>query len=234
MPAKVRYAASMFRGFARQAPAFFFELAAEMSKPWFEANKQRYQDEWVAPMTELLEQVSAGLAKTYAPRKLAVKVMRIYRDVRFAKDKAPYKTHIAGLVSITGARPIDGGVSALYAHFGVDEEYLGAGTYFFDPAQLAKWRKLVLAERTGAPLAQRIAKLRKAGYRVGGFDDYKRMPRGLPDDHPRAELLRMRGLSVGFPPPPKGILHEPRFARWLVTHAKASVPITTWLLDQLR
>ncbi len=224
----------MFQGFARSAPAFFHELAAEMNKPWFDANKQRYQDEWVAPMTELLEQVAAGLAKSYAPAKLEAKVLRIYRDVRFAKDKTPYKTHIAGRIGLTSKKPSDGGVSAMYIHLGMEEEFIGAGTYFFDDVQLAKWRKLVGADKTGKPIAALIAKTRKAGYGVGGHDDYKNVPRGFAPDHPRADLLRMKGLTVGFPEIPKGMLHQAKLANWLVERGRASAPIVTWIREHLR
>jgi uncharacterized protein (TIGR02453 family) len=223
-----------FQGFSRSAPAFFHELSTEMTKPWFDANKQRYHDEWVAPMTELLAQVAAGLAKSYAPAKLEAKVLRIYRDVRFAKDKTPYKTHIAGRLGLTAKKPIDGGVSAMYVHLGIDEEFVGAGTYFFDDAQLAKWRKLVAADKTGKPLAALIAKTRRAGYTVGGHDDYKKVPRGFAPDHPREALLRMKGLTIAFPEMPKGMLHQAKLASWLVEHGRASAPIVTWIREQLR
>jgi uncharacterized protein (TIGR02453 family) len=224
----------MFQGFARSAPAFFHELAAEMNKPWFDANKQRYQDEWVAPMTELLEQIAAALATSYAPAKLEAKVLRIYRDVRFAKDKTPYKTHIAGRIGLTSKKPSDGGVSAMYIHLGMEDEFIGAGTYFFDDVQLAKWRKLVGADKTGKPIAALIAKTRKAGYWVGGHDDYKNVPRGFAPDHPRADLLRMKGLTVGFPEIPKGMLHQAKLANWLVERGRASTPIVRWIREHLR
>ena len=223
-----------FGGFSKSAPAFFLELASEMNKPWFDANKQRYQDEWVTPMTELLAQVAAGLAKTYAPTKLEPHVMRIYRDTRFARDKAPYKTHIAGVLRLTAKKPIDGGCSALYVHLGIEEEFVGAGTYFFDDTQLARWRKLVAADKTGKPIAALIAKTRKRGYAVGGHDDYVRVPRGFAPDHPRADLLRMKGLTIGFPEIPKGMLHQATLARWLVEHGRASAPLVTWIWQQLR
>jgi len=224
----------MFDGFSRSAPAFFLELASEMNKPWFDANKQRYHDEWVAPMTALLDQVAAGLGKTYAPAKLEPHVMRIYRDTRFAKDKTPYKTHIAGVLRLSAKKPVEGGCSALYVHLGIEEEYVGAGTYFFDDTQLAKWRKLVAADKTGKPIAALIAKTRKAGYVVGGHDDYVRVPRGFAPDHPRQELLRMKGLTIGFPEIPKGMLHQAKLARWLVGHARASAPLVTWIWQSLR
>jgi uncharacterized protein (TIGR02453 family) len=224
----------MFEGFARSAPAFFHELAVEMNKPWFDANKQRYLDEWVEPMTALLEQVAAGLAKAYSPGTLEAKVLRIYRDVRFAADKTPYKTHIAGRLGLTSKKPVDGGVSALFISLGIDDEFVGSGTYFFDDKQLAKWRKLVAADKTGKPIEATIKKLRKAGYWVGGHDDYKKVPRGFAPDHPREAMLRMKGLTVGFPEIPKGMLHQPKLADWLIKHGKAGAPIVTWIRDHLR
>src|SRR5262245_51825793 len=78
-----------FSGFDKNAMGFWHELAAEMSKEWFVANKERYEAQWVAPMTALLEDVGRRLAPAYRPLKLgAPKVLRIYRDVRFSKDKA--------------------------------------------------------------------------------------------------------------------------------------------------
>src|SRR5450432_1074815 len=113
----------MFKGFDRTAPAFFAELAIEMNKAWFEANKQRYQDQWVTPMTELLTEVAKGL--TYGKLKLgSPKLFRIYRDTRFSKDKAPYKTHIAGTIPF--AKEMSG--MPMYMHIGLEEEYVGAGS----------------------------------------------------------------------------------------------------------
>jgi uncharacterized protein (TIGR02453 family) len=224
----------VFEGFSRNAPAFFHELAAEMNKEWFDANKQRYLDDWVAPMTALLDEIRAGLAKTYAPKQLEAKVLRIYRDTRFARDKTPYKTHIAGRIGLTQKKPVDGGVSAMYVHLGIDDEFIGAGTYFFDDKQLAKWRKLVAADKTGKPIEALIAKTRKRGYWVGGHDDYVRVPRPFAADHPREALLRMKGLTVGFPEMPKGMLHQAKLASWLVAHGKAAAAIVTMISDELR
>jgi uncharacterized protein (TIGR02453 family) len=228
---KPKLAPIKFAGFDRAAPGFFHELAAEMNKPWFEANKQRYQDQWVAPMTALLGEVGAKLAKTYSPLKLQPpKLFRIYRDTRFAKDKAPYKTHIAGVLAFTGKAS----AMPMYVHIGVDEEFVGVGSYFFEDTQLAKWRKLVAADTTGKPLAALVAKLRKAGYSVGGHDDYKKVPKPYDADHPRAEFLKMRGLTGGFPAMPKGMLHQAKLVDWLVEHGKATAPLVTWLVKNVK
>jgi uncharacterized protein (TIGR02453 family) len=218
----------MFRGFDKDAIAFLHELTIEMNREWFEANKDRYKRVWVEPMEALLADVHAGIAKAYAPVKLeAPKLFRIYRDTRFSKDKSPYKTHVAGVIHAKG------GGAALYMHLGVDEEFCGAGVYYFED-KLPKWRRAVLADKTGKEIAGLVGKLRKAGYGVGGHDDYKKVPKGLPADHPRAEYLKMKGLSAAFPAIPKGLVHKPGFADWLVKHGRATAPLVKWLAQKVR
>jgi uncharacterized protein (TIGR02453 family) len=221
---------SRFAGFDRSAPQFFHELAIEMNRDWFEANKPRYEALWVEPMTALLDEVTARLAKTYAPIKLGEpKMFRIYRDTRFSKDKSPYKTNVAGVIPLAKR-----GASAMYIHIGLEEEFIGVGTYYFEDKQLAKWRKLVAADKTGKPLAQLVGKLRKAGYPVGGHEDYKKVPKPYPEDHARAEFLKMRGLTAGFPAIPRGLLHKRGLADWLVEHGQATAPMVVWLAHNLR
>jgi uncharacterized protein (TIGR02453 family) len=222
-------AVAKFSGFDRDAIQFLHELTLEMNRDWFEANKARYQARWVEPMTALLGEVAARLAKTYAPFKLGTpKLFRIYRDTRFSKDKSPYKTHVAGMI------PLREGCTAMYMHIGTDEEFVGVGSYFFEDSQLPRWRKLVAADKTGKEIAGIVTKLRKARYDVGGHEDYKKVPKGFAPDHPRAEFLKMRGLTAGFPDIPKGLLHKPALADWLVDHAKATAPLVKWLYRYIK
>jgi len=218
-----------FTGFDRSAMPFWHELALEMSKEWFVENKQRYEDIWVTPMTALLNGVARRLAPVYKPLKLGEpKAMRIYRDVRFAKDKTPYKTHIGAVIRFAGKPISQVGNAVLYIHLGLDEEYVGVGCYQFDAAKLVKWRKAVVG-KPGDALVPILAKLRKAGYGVEGHDHYTRVPKGFAPDHPRAELLKRKGLTCAFPEIPAGLLHKPGFADWLIKHGKASAPLVIWL-----
>src|SRR4029077_17329516 len=155
---------------------------------WFTANKQRYQSVWVEPMLALLRQVARGLAPAYKPFPLAEPgVLRIYRDLRFSRDKAPYKTHIAGVIRLGGSRIAEAGNAVLYLHLGLDEEYAGVGGYQFDATRVARWRRAVGA-RPGRGLRRIIAGLRRKGYEAGGYEHYARVPKGFAPDHPRAEL----------------------------------------------
>ena len=235
MPKVAAKASSAFAGFDRGAPQFLHELAANMNKEWFDANKQRYEERWVKPMNALLAEVATRLGKAYAPVKLGPpKLMRIYRDTRFSKDKSPYKTHVAGAIPVAGNKMGEGGCAALYIHLGIEEEFIGVGTYFFDDKQLARWRKLVATDQSGKQIAGIVGKLRKAGYPVGGHEDYKKVPKPYAEDHPRAELLKMRGLTGGFPEMPRGLLHDGKLADWIVEHAKATAPLVTWLATNVK
>jgi uncharacterized protein (TIGR02453 family) len=222
-----------FRGFDRDAMQFWHELAAEMSKEWFVANKQRYQSVWVDPMLALLQEIARGLGRAYKPLKLADPgVLRIYRDLRFSRDRAPYKTHIAGLIRLAGDALAEAGNTALYLQLGLDGEYAGVGCYQFDAPRVARWRRAVVG-RPGEALLRIVAGLRRKGYRAGGYETYARVPKGFAPDHPRAELLKYKGLICTFPAMPAGLLHEPELVRWLRGHAKAAAPLVVWLRRNL-
>jgi uncharacterized protein (TIGR02453 family) len=218
-----------FTGFARNAPRFFHELAVEMNRDWFAEHKAEYEALWVQPMQALLAEVARGLAPTY--RRLGLgepSIFRIHRDVRFAADKAPYKTHIAGVVPLRHENKPTEGAVALYLHLGLDER-LGAGHYAFDAAQLARWRRLVAADRTGGAIAKLCDAAVAAGMPLQAREVLARAPRGVDPAHPRVALLRHKGLIVGFPPIPRGLIHEPGLVDWLVAQAREAAPIVTWL-----
>jgi uncharacterized protein (TIGR02453 family) len=220
--------AGRFAGFPRDAPRFFFELASEMNRDWFAEHKAEYEAMWVAPLTALLAEVAAALPRSYPDMALAApKILRIHRDVRFAADKTPYKTHIAGVVS-AGAGGMTESAAALYLHLGLDE-YTGAGFYGFGPPQLERWRKAVAADKTGAEITKLVAAARADGLRLGAIEVLTRTPRHLPADHPRAELLRHKGCVLGFPDIPAGLIHEAGFKDWLVLHARKAAPVVRWV-----
>jgi uncharacterized protein (TIGR02453 family) len=213
---------------------FWHELAAEMSKEWFAANKQRYQTLWVEPTLALLRAVARGLATSYRPFKLAEPgVLRIYRDLRFSRDRTPYKTHIAGVIRLAGDRIAEAGNAVLYLQLGLDEEIAGVGAYQLDADRVARWRRAVVGT-PGAELLRILARLRRRGYQAGGYESYARVPKGFAPDHPRAELLKYKGLICRFPAIPSGLLYQPALARWLLDHARATAPLVIWLRRHLK
>src|SRR5437870_12580802 len=115
------------------------------------------------------------------------KVFRPNRDIRFSKDKSPYKTNIAATVG-EGEK---GGYLSLDARgFTV-----ATGRYMLSPEEIAKFRKKVAADASGTQLAAIVSRLEKSGYDIGG-EELKRVPPPWPQDHARAELLRRKSLYV--------------------------------------
>ncbi len=217
-----------FAGFAKDAPGFFHELAAEMNREWFHANKHVYEAQWVAPMTALLDEVRGKLATVYKGIPLAEpKLFRIHRDVRYGKDKTPYKTHVGGLLS-TSAGPVMESGAALYVQLGL-EEYAGAGFWSFTPEQTARWRKQVADDKSGKEIAALVAAATKAGLGLDAHDVLSRVPRGIDPEHPRSELLRHKGCVLSFPAIPRGLIHKPAFATWLAEQATRAAPVVRWV-----
>ena len=168
-----------FKGWPEDFQRFFIGLELDNSKKYFEANRRTYEDSVKGPMVALLE----SLEPDFGPGK----VFRANRDIRFSKDKSPYKTNIAADVGM-GSK---GGYLSLDARgFTV-----ATGRYMMSPEEIARFRKKVVADAAGAQLAGIVSKLKKSGYDIGG-EELKRVPPPWPQEHPRAELLRRKSLYV--------------------------------------
>ena len=163
-----------FQGWPVEAIEFFERLEDDNTKTFWTEQKAVYEQSVKAPMVALL----AELENRYGEGK----VFRPYRDVRFSKDKSPYKTNIAATME-------EGG----YVSLSADGFSTGTGYYTMAKDQLAKFRASVDAEKTGRQLERTVTKLIDAGIEVTAHDRLKTAPRGYSADHPRIELLRMKG-----------------------------------------
>jgi uncharacterized protein (TIGR02453 family) len=225
-----------FRGFPDARGDFFLALALHNDRDWFQAHRTEYEEGWAAPMAALLEEVRAGLRGAYGRRALgAPKVFRIHRDVRFSKDKSPYKTHVAGWIPVETGRPASPGASpaAIYLHLGVDERFTGAGCWRLEPDALKRWRAAVLDPRRGALLTRRLAPLLADGWSTSAAETLARVPAGLDPDHPRAALLRLKGLVVDPGEVPRRLVTRPDLVPWLIEQARAAAPVVSWLAEQV-
>ena len=218
-----------FEGFADGEARFFRALARHQRRDWFEAHRRDYETGWLQPMKALLAEVRERLEGVFPLRPLGVKVFRIHRDVRFSKDKSPYKTHIGGYVATESERAGPSATAVLYVHIGANELYIASGQYMMDAPQLARFRAAVLDDRAGGALAAILGKLTRAGFAVRSHDVLQRVPRGIDPDHPRADLLRRKGLNVAFPDPPRALLVRPTLVDWLVKNTKRTAPLVEWL-----
>jgi uncharacterized protein (TIGR02453 family) len=219
-----------YTGFADRTGRFFRALAKNQRREWFAAHRAEYEQGWLAPMQALLTELRGRIVPLFPGEELsAPKVFRIYRDVRFSKDKSPYKTHIGGYVTIGGAQGGAFGAAVPYVHLGAAEAFVACGQYMMGPSQLADFRAAVADDARGGELAAILRKLTRAGFTVGSHDQLARVPRGFDPAHPRADLLRRKGLIVSFPPLPRALLVSPKLVGWLVGHTKRTVPLIEWL-----
>ncbi|EMD23088.1 hypothetical protein ED92_28220 [Amycolatopsis sp. MJM2582] len=186
-----------FEGFGEYAIDFYDGLEADNSKSYWDANLATYKADVRAPMEALLAELVPEFGDGFGEGK----VFRPYRDVRFAKDKTPYKTH-CGAVIEQGR-----GGGAYYVEVGPAGLRVGGGCFHFESDQLARFRKAVDTELRGAELAKILAKLEKAGWEVKG-DRLKSKPRGFAEDHPRIDLLKYRSVYAVRGWEPDDVLHE--------------------------
>jgi uncharacterized protein (TIGR02453 family) len=199
-----------FRGWPAEALEFFEGLEAENTKAYWERNKHVYQDVVRAPMEELL----AELEPDWGPGR----IFRPYRDVRFSKDKSPYKTAIGATVGGSG-----------YVHLDARGLAAGSGMWEMAPDQLERYRAAVDDDRSGKELVEIVAHTRSQGIDVTGHDELKTAPRGYAKDHPRVDLLRYKGLVAWQEWPAAAWLGTKRAKDRVVGFLERSRPIAEWL-----
>jgi uncharacterized protein (TIGR02453 family) len=198
-----------FRGWPVEAIEFFEGLEADNSKSYWERNKSVYETTVRAPMEALLTELEPEFGEG--------RIFRPYRDVRFSRDKSPYKTSIAATVG-------DGYVQLTSQGLGV-----GCGMHEMAPDQLDRFRKAVDADRSGKALVGLVGKARAAGLEVSGHDMLKTAPKGYPKDHPRLDLLRGKGLITWKEWPAGAWLGTRRAKDRIVDALRLSKPIQRWL-----
>lgn len=202
--------ASGFTGWSPAAAEFYRGLEADNSREYWLAHKSVYEQEVLAPMQALLEEL--------APEFGEAKIFRPNRDIRFSADKSPYKTAIGALM--------DRG----YAHFSADGLGVGAGCHMMAPDQLERFRSAILDDTTGPELRSAIAVVEGRGIGVITHDSLKSVPRGFDKEHPRADLLRRKDLTVWKEwPASTDWIATPEAAVHVAETLRAARPVTDWL-----
>jgi uncharacterized protein (TIGR02453 family) len=205
-----------FEGFPADAFAWFAGLERDNSKSYFTATRKRYEADVRGALVALLEELSATFGGE-------VRVFRQHRDVRFSRDKSPYKTRTYGLLQ--GAPGAAGG---LYAELSAHGLYAGTGYHQLGGEALERFRRAVLDERAGSALAEQVTVARNAGLEVIG-EALRSAPRGYPRDHPRIELLRHKALIAGRRLEGNaGIGRQPALDHVAGTW-RAAAPLNAWL-----
>ncbi|MEM1401240.1 MAG: DUF2461 domain-containing protein [Pseudomonadota bacterium] len=221
---------STFQGFPKDTVAFITELAANNSKDWFEANRDRYEESYREPARAFVEAMAEPLA-TLSPELNADprnngSILRIHRDVRFSKDKSPYHTYLR-IIFWQGAGKSKG-KSGLYFGISPGELFLGGGMHGFDPEQLKRYRSALENPAKSEALQKAIQKVKKAGHTLGE-PHLKKIPNTIPADHPAPDLFRYKGLYAGIHSSLEPWLHGPEISDKVMDRFKTVRPLQAWL-----
>ena len=206
-----------FTGFPETALDFYDDLEMDNTKSFWEAHKAVYTEAVKMPMVALTDALAAefGTAKVFRP----------FRDVRFAKDKTPYKTHQGAFVGVASA-------TGWYLEISARGVRTGGGYYEASGANLARIRESIDNEATGKQLAAILKKLEKAGFEIGG-DKLKTTPRGYTAEHPRIELLRHESITVGRQHGFDKVIHTPALVDVVRKDWRALKPLVEWVGDRV-
>jgi uncharacterized protein (TIGR02453 family) len=214
---------AQFNGFGPKALAFFKGLKFHRSKAWFEENRSLYQSDVLDPMFALLDELTARFAKARIPLKGEGKrsVFRLNRDIRFSKDKSPYKTHAGAVMTRSGDKKDHG---LLYIHVDPEGCFVAAGFYMPEPPVLAKLRAAIRGDPKKAGAL--VAALQTSSLEFGTFDQLSRIPRGFEDfrDGPLDGMVRLKSFIVEEKVPEKSILSS-KFADIVFEFAGRAKPL---------
>ena len=172
---------------------FLRELRENNNREWFQANKERYEADVRDPLLRFIADFALPLHELSVhfvadPRPVGGSLFRIYRDVRFSKDKSPYKTQAAA--HFRHERGKDVHAPGFYLHLEPDDVFAGAGIWHPDTKSLTKIRDAIVANPAGWQRLTSDGEFRRR-WQLGG-DSLKRAPKGFDPNHPLIEDLRRK------------------------------------------
>jgi uncharacterized protein (TIGR02453 family) len=192
-----------FRGWPTEALDFYEGLEADNSRAYWTDHAEAYERAVRGPMLALI----AAVEPEFGP----VKFFRPQRDLRFSADKTPYKTHAGAVTRGEGAH-------SHYVQISAAGLLVAGGSYRMSKDQLDRYRAAVADERAGRALAKVVEGLLAEGFTLHG-EELKRAPRGFDPAHPRADLLRRKGLAA---------FRDHGTPDWLGTAECLDAVVTTW------
>ena len=203
-----------FAGFPPEALTFYAGLEQDNTRTYWQAHKDVYEDAVREPLEELLAELR--------PEFGTARVFRPYRNLRFSKDKTPYKTSQAAVVTA------DGAMAVRYIDLSAGGLRVGGGLFHIPREELDSIRRAIAADDSGQELEGIETKLESAGLAYHR-PELKTAPRGYPKDHPRIELLRRKShvatKTLGAGP----WLHGPEAKDRVADAWRSLSPFLAWL-----
>jgi len=226
-----------FNGFSDDTVAFLADLAAHNDKAWFDAHKADYEAHWKDAGCAFVEAAGKRL-QTFAPDVTALpkvngSLFRLHRDVRFSKDKRPYKTHLDVMMWEGPSRKT--AASGFFFRLKPDHYAVGVGAVAFEKERLAQFRDVVQHKKAAASLVDVEMQLQANGFTLDG-EHYKRIPRGVEADaldDAQQRYVRFNALwSAQELPLPKN-LSKPTFLDDVVAQWEQLLPLHQWMVTHL-
>jgi len=224
---------TQFQGFPQDLFRFFEDLKSNNERDWFNANKDRYYESVVNPISEFIACMAPGLHRisshfTADPAPHGGSMFRIYRDTRFSKDKTPYKTHAA--VHFRHEAGKNAHAPGYYVHMATDNLFFGGGIWAPASPQLNLIRDHIADNaRSWARIAQSAKVLE-----VGGIkgDSLQRPPRGFDAEHVHIEDLKRKSFYVMTEADPADAL-KPEFIEQVTDAFRRASPLNRFIADAL-
>lgn len=228
-----------FRGFGKGALTFLRQLKRNNRREWFQANRDAYEHEVLEPLKLLVEEVDVRLAG-FAPEFIGDpkrSIFRIHRDVRFSRDKSPYKTHAASWFKHRNAghgvgSETHGGGAGYYFHLEPGASMVAGGIWMPPRPSLNRLRESIAAKPAlfagtmSAPAFKR---------RFGALSEeamLSRLPRGFAPGHPAEAWLRYQSFTVHAMLPDTDVLSA-RLADRIEKDYRTMLPFVRWLNSAL-
>src|SRR5436309_8354802 len=177
--------------FSAESLQFLRGLKRHNSKPWFEAHRDDYDRHIKSPMAELVQEMDLRLSRfapeiTGEPKR---SIFRLHRDIRFSRDKSPYKTHAACWFyhadgSSKVGREAHGGGAGFYFHLQPGAAFVGGGCWMPPRPALQRFRAAIAKDPRGFERIVLAPALRRRFGDMSNEEARKRVPRGYSEDHP--------------------------------------------------
>jgi uncharacterized protein (TIGR02453 family) len=226
----------LFGGFGPDALSFLSGLATDNTKTYFAEHRGIYTTQVAAPMKSLVVTLGDELRTRISPSirsepKIGRSLFRINRDLRFAKDKTPYHTHLDAVFwEGESPRASPGFIMRITA----ESVVLGSGVFVLRGVRLNRYRRAVIDPDAGGELDALIAELQISA-RGAVMSEPRRtsVPRGFPVEHPRSDLLRRDGFHMSVEVPAPELITSEKFVPWCADHLERFASLEHWLVTNV-
>ena len=220
--------------FTKDTIKYFSRLKRNNNRRWYDAHREELEQNVMEParifimhMGDCLRQIAPDIQ---AIPQIDKSIFRLHRDVRFSKNKAPYKTNLGIFLWEGPAKKME--CSGFYLGIEPKLFFVGLGMYMFTPDQIKKFRETVYDTANAEELNKIIKNLKKKGYKINNTH-FKKVPRGFEKEYKYADLLKYNGLYAFYESDTLEELFETDQIKFLYKKFKDMLPLHKWLLKKM-